>query len=114
MIGFAVFSYEGIGVIIPIYDVCAVPEKYNQILFAVMSSVMVSYIAFGEFCYFIYGNLLDGTSLITELIPNDTYIKVLKVVFCFNLVFTYPLMLHPASIAVEGYLFNGWPKSKKR
>jgi proton-coupled amino acid transporter len=39
---------------------------------------------------------------------------ILKIVFCFNLVFTYPLMLHPANIAIESYLFGTWPKSKRR
>lgn len=116
MVGFAVYSYEGIGIVLPIYQVCGVPDQFNKILFAVCTTVMVSYIAFGEFCYFIYGNALGapGISIVTQLMGSDVYVRILKVVFCFNLVFTYPLMLHPANIAIEGYLFKGWPKSKKR
>ena len=59
MIGFAVYTYEGIGVILPVYEICAVPEKYTQITFAVMTTVFVSYVAFGEFTYFIYGSKLS-------------------------------------------------------
>jgi proton-coupled amino acid transporter len=45
---------------------------------------------------------------------GDPVVWVLKIVFCFNLIFSYPLMLYPANIAIESYLFNGWPKSKRR
>jgi hypothetical protein len=76
--------------------------------------VFVSYVGFGEFCYFIYGDDLAKINIITELMPATLPVWILKVVFCFNLVFTYPLMLHPANIAIEAYLFGSWPKSKRR
>lgn len=46
--------------------------------------------------------------------PSTWPVWTLKVIFCFNLIFTYPLMLHPANIAIESYLFGSWPKSKRR
>lgn len=79
-----------------------------------MTTVLLSYVGFGEFCYFIYGSELGKINIITELMPATWPVWALKVIFCFNLIFTYPLMLHPANIAIESYLFKGWPKSKKR
>lgn len=39
---------------------------------------------------------------------------IVKILFCFNLFFTYPLVVYPANIIVEGYLFGHMPKCKKR
>jgi proton-coupled amino acid transporter len=79
-----------------------------------MTTVFVGYAAFGEFCYFVYGNKIT-TPLITEnLPPGNAFASVIKVLFCINLVFTYPLVLYPANIIIEGYLFGHMPKSKKR
>lgn len=115
MVGFAVYSYEGIGVVLPVYEITERKKDFGGIFFAVMTTVLVSYVLFGEFCYFVYGSALGKTTIITQLMPaNDWVVWVLKILFCFNLVFSYPLMLHPANIAIESYLFHGWPKTKKR
>lgn len=34
--------------------------------------------------------------------------------FSLNLVFSYPLVLYPAHVLLENYLYAGWPKSRKR
>ena len=36
------------------------------------------------------------------------------ILFCFNLLFSYPLVLYPAHIIVENSLYADWPKSRKR
>ncbi len=58
MIGSAVYSYEGIGVVLPLLEVTEKPEMYPKILFYVLLTVMVLYVGFGEFCLFVYGDLL--------------------------------------------------------
>lgn len=59
MVGFSVFSYEGTGVVIPIAKVCKVPDQFNNIVFWVLTTVMIIYISFGEICYFAYGERLE-------------------------------------------------------
>ena len=39
---------------------------------------------------------------------------MVKILFSLNLVFSFPLVLYPAIMIVENYLYTGWPKSKKR
>ena len=34
--------------------------------------------------------------------------------FSLNLVFSYPLVIHPANIVIEDWLFKGWPKTRTR
>ena len=36
------------------------------------------------------------------------------VLFSFNLLFSYPLVLYPAHIVIENIIFHGWPKTKRR
>ncbi len=56
MIGFAVYSYEGVGVVLPIMEITEKPELYPKILMAVMLTVFISYVGFGELTYFVYGD----------------------------------------------------------
>lgn len=113
MVGSAVYSYEGIGVVLPLLEVTQKPELYPKILFYVLLTVMTLYVAFGEYCLFIYGDELV-TPLITNNLPLNWITNLIKVLFSINLVFTYPLQLHPASIIIESYIFKGMGKSPKR
>lgn len=114
MIGSAVYSYEGIGVVLPLLEVTQKPEMYPRILFYVLLTVMLLYVSFGEYCLFIYGDLLQ-TPLITDNLPKEgIVVYLIKILFSINLVFTYPLQLHPASTIIESYLFRGMNKSPKR
>ena len=82
-----------------------------------MLTVLISYLIFGEFCYAVYGANVQ-TIVISDL-PSDTNFNIgfkaaLVVIFIVNLFFTYPLVIYPANMVVEQYLFGKWPKSKKR
>lgn len=65
MVGSAVYSFEGIGVVIPILEVTAKPEQFSKILFIVMITNVILFAGLGEYCLFVYGNELEGKPLIT-------------------------------------------------
>jgi solute carrier family 36 (proton-coupled amino acid transporter) len=113
MIGSAVYSYEGIGVVLPLLEVTEKPEMYPKILLYVLLTVMILYVSFGEFCLFVYGSKLE-LPLITTNLPKGIVVQLIRIFFSINLIFTYPLQLHPASVIIESYLFKGWGKSPKR
>jgi len=112
-IGFSVYSYEGIGVILPVQDVTKNPETYHRIVIGVIFTVAVIYISFGQFCVMAWGDKLD-TPLITDELGEGPAAWIVKILFAVNLVFSFPLVLYPAIMIVENYLYTGWPKSKKR
>jgi solute carrier family 36 (proton-coupled amino acid transporter) len=60
VIGFAIYSYEGIGVILPVMEITEKPELYPKILLSVLLTVMIVYVSFGELCYFVYGSTLQS------------------------------------------------------
>lgn len=60
-----------------------------------------------------WGNKIESP-LITDLLRPNFIGWGIKGLFAINLVFSYPLILYPAHIVVENYLYHSWPKSKKR
>ena len=117
-IGSMVYSYEGVGVILPVYEVTKNPEKMPKILGWVLTTVLIVYIAFGMLLLMVYGSALKDSPIITETITHlepagkiDYVILVIKICFSFNLLFSYPLVIYPANIILEDNVYKGWPKS---
>ena len=58
-IGFSVYSYEGIGVILPIREVTACKDDYFKLLCITVCSIAALYIIFGEYCMLAWGSTED-------------------------------------------------------
>lgn len=56
MIGSAAYSYEGIGIILPLYEVTERKEMYSRILVYVFVTTLGLYLGFGGFCLFVWGD----------------------------------------------------------
>ena len=65
-IGFSVYAFEGIGVIIPIMEVTEKKEDYLKILVITISLIGVFYVCFAEFWMFSFGASNLTTPLITD------------------------------------------------
>jgi len=116
-IGFAVYSFEGVGVIIPIYDITADKKNYFKVVCYVCFFITFLYITFSEYCLFTYYLEFEslGKPLITDYMPADSPVSwVIKFLFSLNLIISYPLVIYPANMVIESYLYEGWPKSRKR
>jgi proton-coupled amino acid transporter len=112
-IGFSVYAYEGIGVILPLQDITADKDDYVRVMTYVLCFIFVLYIVFSEFSIFAFGQHSIGNNpLITQSMPQDSpLVWCIEICFCLNLVFSYPLMMHPANTVIESYLYAGWSKS---
>ena len=115
-IGFAVYTYEGIGVILPIQEVTADKKNYYKLLCITVTMIACLYIVFGEFTMLSWGSTTCFDSpLITSCLPEkDILTYIVKILFSFNLFFSYPLVIHPAHLVVESWFFEGWEKTRKR
>jgi amino acid permease len=104
--------------------VTARPDSYIYIVYGVIGFTAISYMLFGMFCVFAWGGeQIDGagvvtnegiTALISDELPHNFVGYTVLVLFSLNLLFSFPLILYPAHKIIETYLYNGWPKSKKR
>jgi solute carrier family 36 (proton-coupled amino acid transporter) len=54
-IGFSVYAFEGIGIILPVYEVTVSKQDYPRILSYVVFFICLLYVCFGEFELFSYG-----------------------------------------------------------
>lgn len=114
-IGFSVYAFEGIGVILPVLEVTERPEIYVRILTITCIIIAIIYIGFTEFVVFGFGPTSLTKPLITDSLPPQSIVTYLvKIAFSFNLICSYPLVIHPANLIMEGYLFGSWPKTRKR
>jgi len=112
-IGFSVYAYEGIGIILPVGDVTKNPETYPKIVVVVIITICIIFVSFGQFCVMAWGEELT-TPLITDQLPSEWPSWMVKALFAINLIFSFPLVLYPAIMIGDNYLFSGWPKSPKR
>ena len=91
------------------------------IVMAVMMTVSLLYVVFGMICVVAWGDNLKPP-LVTDLLPSDPVTNphdawlgwTVRLAFCVNLFFSFPLILYPAHRVIENYLYHDWPKSKKR
>ena len=56
-IGFSIYAFEGIGMVLPIQDITEHPESYWKIVVAVIVSVATLFVTFGCFTTFAWGDL---------------------------------------------------------
>ena len=111
------YTYEGIGVVLPIREVTADKDAYFKLLCITVSLIAVLYIALGEFTAIAWGNndSFQEDPLITSSLPETSVVTyIVKILFSFNLFFSSPLVIHPANLVVESWFFSTWEKSRKR
>jgi amino acid permease len=67
-VGFAIYSFEGIGIVIPIMQTVAEPQKFDKILNYAVLTFSLIFIRFENLCYFTFGSDMDKP-LIKEMLP---------------------------------------------
>ena len=67
----------------------------------------IVYLGFGH-----AANLKDENSYSTNFIPDGWFKYTILTLYCFNLFFSYPLVLLPAHNIIESYLYSNMEASK--
>ena len=123
-ISYAVFAFEGVGVVLPILELTENKENYFTLLSVTLVFICIIFVAFCEYAAFAYGmpeydadnKYVKGLHpLVLQNLPQDSYVAwTIAVLYSVVVIFTYPLQIGPANFVLESYLFNGWEKSQKR
>jgi len=118
-IGFSVFAYEGVGIIIPVYEITADKKNYFSLVVKVLCFIAFLYTSFSLWSIFSFGEYPNNPrgikTLVTASLPqSQIFVWVVEVLFMLNLIFSFPLAMYPANLTLERYFFAGWPKSPKR
>ena len=86
-----------------------------KVVTAVIFTVGIIYVSFGMFCVYCWGNGITAIVLdeLDTAAPKELNYTIV-ILFCLNLFFSFPLVLYPAHIIIENYLYYNWEKTKKR
>ncbi|CAB4490447.1 hypothetical protein RhiirA5_452288 [Rhizophagus irregularis] len=103
-IGTAVFTFEGIGLIIPITESMKEPEKFPKVLTGVMIFISVLFTSIGALSYATFGSNIK-TVVIINLPSDDPLVQTVQLLYALAILLSIPLQLFPAIRIMEQGLF---------
>jgi amino acid permease len=59
VVGFTIYTFEGIGILMPVMKVCECPEIYDKIVIAALTTLCAVYCLFGTLSYLCFGETDD-------------------------------------------------------
>ncbi|OCH95337.1 hypothetical protein OBBRIDRAFT_745472 [Obba rivulosa] len=113
LIGTAVFSFEGIGLVIPITDAMREPRKFPAVLSGVMLLLMVMFCGAGVMSYLTFGADVK-TVVIVNLDMTSKFTQVVQFLYSLAILLSVPLQLFPAVRIMEQGIFQHSGKGNMR
>ncbi|CAG7849337.1 Vacuolar amino acid transporter 3 [Serendipita indica DSM 11827] len=105
LIGTAVFSFEGIGLVIPITDAMREPRKFPPVLTGVMFFLIFLFGGAGVLSYAAYGEEIQ-TVVIKNLPQDNKFVQAVQFLYSLAILLSAPLQLFPALRIMENWLFT--------
>ena len=103
-IGSAIFTFEGVGLILPIQSSMKRPEKFEQLLCIVMAIITVIFTSVGVLCYATFG--ADTQIEVISNYPQDSkLVNAVQFIYSLAVLVGTPVQLFPALRIVEARLF---------
>ena len=98
MVGFAFYAFEGIGTVMPIAEKTNKDVNFERVLWLALGSLWLMFTTFGLLCFYYFGPMPEDKSFVTEMLnPEDKFVQLTKLMFCINLVYSYPLSIYPTN-----------------
>ena len=104
-IGTAIFTFEGIGLIIPIQESMKKPHTFPPVLGGVMILITVVFVSMGALSYAAYGSHTK-TVVILNLPQDDKFVNAVQFLYSLAILLSTPLQLFPAIRIMENELFT--------
>ena len=113
-LGFSIYCYEGIGIVMPVMATAAEPEKFKAMLTYAFITLIIIFVAFSCFTYSVWGSNLSEP-IVTQMLPADSVAAIIiKFLYSLNLVCSYPIVIYPANTAVETWFCSCLKKRAQR
>ncbi|KAL3472209.1 transmembrane amino acid transporter protein-domain-containing protein [Aspergillus californicus] len=104
-IGTAIFTYEGVGLIIPIQESMKRPQQFTGVLAGVMILITIIFLSAGAISYAAYGSA-TRTVVILNLPQDDKFVNAVQFLYSLAILLSTPLQLFPAIRIMENELFT--------
>ncbi|KAF3929042.1 hypothetical protein ABW20_dc0103105 [Dactylellina cionopaga] len=104
-IGTAIFTFEGIGLIIPIQESMKKPEKFPKVLGGVMVVITAIFVSAGALGYAAWGSKTK-TVVLLNLPQDNKFVNGVQFLYSLAILLSTPLQLFPAIRIMENGLFS--------
>ena len=111
-IGSAIFTFEGIGLILPIQSSMAQPETFSRLLYIVMVIITIIFTSIGALCYATFGEY-TRVEIISNYPQDSKLVNAVQFLYALAVLVGTPVQLFPASRIIETSLFRGSPSGKR-
>ncbi|KAG6867472.1 hypothetical protein C0993_002367, partial [Termitomyces sp. T159_Od127] len=108
----AVFTFQAIGILIPITDSLREPRKFSPVVKAVMAAVTVSFGAAGSLGYLAFGSKVETTILI-NLDSSRLSVQIVQLFYALAILLSIPLQFLPAVDILKNWIFNSLGEKRK-
>lgn len=110
-LGTFVYTFEGIGLVLPINRAARDKKRFPKVLTITMIGLITLFVIFGSLGYAVYGENTEDLILIN--LKQGTIEEIIQICFSFVIIFTWPLMFYPAINILEARVFKRQIKSFK-
>lgn len=104
-IGAAIFSFEGIGLILPIQSSMAKPEHFEPLLAVIMFIITVIFTSVGALCYATFGSETQ-IEVINNYPQTSKLVNTVQFLYAIAILVGNPVQLFPAIRILEGKFFG--------
>ncbi|CCU75595.1 unnamed protein product [Blumeria hordei] len=104
-IGTAIFTFEGIGLIIPIQESMKSPKKFPAVLGGVMIIIILIFLSMGAISYAAYGSKTE-TVIILNLPQDSKLVNGVQFLYSIAILLSTPLQIFPAIRITENEIFT--------
>lgn len=104
-IGTAIFTFEGIGLIIPIQESMKNPEKFPKVMFVIMIIITTLFTTMGAVSYAAYGSKTE-TVVLLNLPQDNKMVNGVQFLYSLAILLSTPLQIFPAIRITENAFFT--------
>ncbi|CAO3628923.1 unnamed protein product [Mucor fragilis] len=104
MIGTAVFSFEGVGMVLPIVQGMREPKRFPAVMTIGLIICLVIFTLIGSIGYVAYGDITQAS--VVANIPRIPLSITVQVLYAIAMILTSPFMLFPPLQIIEKYAFG--------
>lgn len=112
MIGSAIFTFEGIGLILPIQSSMAKPQRFEYLLGIVMVLITIVFTSVGALCYATFGTQTQ-IEIIDNFPQDSKLVNAVQFLYSVAVLVGTPVQLFPALRIIEGKVFGQHSSGKR-